>query len=47
MISLRATPLSGWSRVAKRAMDIALGSLALVALAPLMLAIAVGSYLNG
>jgi len=40
VISLRATPLMGWNRVMKRAMDIALGALALVVVAPLMLAIA-------
>jgi len=40
VISLRATPLVGWNRVMKRAMDIALGALALVLVAPLMLAIA-------
>ncbi len=40
VISLRATPLMGWNRVMKRAMDIALGALALVIAAPLMLAIA-------
>ena len=40
VISLRATPLSGWNRIAKRAMDIALGTLGLLLVAPLMLAIA-------
>ncbi len=40
VISLRATPLTGWNRVAKRAMDIVLGSIALVLAAPLMLLIA-------
>ncbi|MEW6271084.1 MAG: undecaprenyl-phosphate glucose phosphotransferase [Thermodesulfobacteriota bacterium] len=40
VISLRATPLSGWNRVAKRAMDIALGTLALILATPLMLLIA-------
>ena len=36
VISLRATPLVGWNRVAKRAMDVVLGTIALVAVAPLM-----------
>jgi len=40
VISLRATPLVGWNRVMKRAMDMALAALALVVLAPLMLVIA-------
>lgn len=40
VISLRATPLMGWNRVAKRAMDITLGTLALVIAAPLMAVIA-------
>ena len=40
VISLRATPLMGWNRVMKRAMDIGLGALALLVLAPLMLVIA-------
>jgi Undecaprenyl-phosphate glucose phosphotransferase len=40
VIGLRATPLSGWGRIAKRAMDVALASLALLLLAPLMLVIA-------
>jgi Undecaprenyl-phosphate glucose phosphotransferase len=40
VISLRATPLMGWNRVVKRAMDIGLGATALIALSPLMLLIA-------
>jgi len=40
VISLRATPLMGWNRIMKRAMDISLGSLALVVLSPLMLLLA-------
>jgi Undecaprenyl-phosphate glucose phosphotransferase len=40
VIGLRATPLAGWGRVAKRAMDVAVGSLALVVSAPLLLVIA-------
>ncbi len=40
LISLRATPLMGWSRVAKRVMDFGLALLALVILAPLMVLIA-------
>ena len=40
VISLRATPLVGWNRVAKRGMDIALGALGLLLVAPLMAVIA-------
>lgn len=40
LISLRATPLMGWSRVAKRAMDMSLALAGLVVFAPLMLLIA-------
>src|SRR5262249_2948333 len=36
VISLRATPLAGWGRVAKRAMDVALSVLALILFAPLL-----------
>jgi exopolysaccharide biosynthesis polyprenyl glycosylphosphotransferase len=39
-IHLRESPLYGWSRVLKRAMDLGLGSLALVVGAPVMLLIA-------
>ncbi len=40
VISLRATPLVGWRRVAKRAMDVVLSALALALLAPLMALVA-------
>jgi Undecaprenyl-phosphate glucose phosphotransferase len=40
VISLRATPLMGWNRIMKRAMDISIGAVALIALSPLMLLIA-------
>jgi Undecaprenyl-phosphate glucose phosphotransferase len=40
IIHLRESPLYGWNQVLKRAFDVALGAAALVALAPLMLAIA-------
>ncbi|MFM7143295.1 MAG: undecaprenyl-phosphate glucose phosphotransferase, partial [Alphaproteobacteria bacterium] len=36
VIGLRATPLAGWGRVAKRAMDVAGAALALVVLSPLL-----------
>ena len=39
-IHLRESPLYGWNRVLKRAVDLAFGTLALVAMAPLMLGIA-------
>ena len=40
VISLRATPLVGWNRVAKRAMDIVLGTVALIVAAPVMAVVA-------
>jgi len=40
LISLRATPLMGWNRVAKRTMDLCLAALVLVVVSPLMLLIA-------
>jgi Undecaprenyl-phosphate glucose phosphotransferase len=40
-IHLRESPLYGWNRVLKRGFDLVLGALALVAAAPLMLAIAI------
>lgn len=46
LISLRATPLMGWNRVAKRAMDFVLALLALVLLSPLMLLIAIAVKLS-
>ncbi|MHB1037902.1 MAG: undecaprenyl-phosphate glucose phosphotransferase [Pirellulales bacterium] len=39
-ISLRENPHSGWHRIAKRALDLALGSVALLLLAPWMLLLA-------
>ncbi len=45
-IHLRESPLYGWNRVLKRAFDLVFGGLALVAVAPLMLAIAVGLKLS-
>lgn len=39
-LSLRQNPHQGWDRWAKRTMDVVLGSLALVVLSPLMLALA-------
>jgi len=45
-LGLRQNPHYGWPRAAKRAMDLALGSLALVVLAPLMAALAVGVKLT-
>ena len=46
-IGLRQNPHYGWPRVAKRAMDLAVGGLTLVMLAPLMTALAVGVKLSG
>jgi Undecaprenyl-phosphate glucose phosphotransferase len=40
IVNLRASPLVGWNSVAKRAFDLALGTLALVLAMPLMLVIA-------
>jgi len=45
-LGLRRNPHYGWPRAAKRAMDLVLGSLALVVLAPLMAALAVGVKLS-
>lgn len=45
-LSLRQNPHFGWARVAKRSMDLALGSLALVLLAPVMVALAVAVKLS-
>jgi Undecaprenyl-phosphate glucose phosphotransferase len=45
-IHLRESPLYGWSRVLKRALDLGAGSLALVAAAPALLAIAVALRLG-
>ena len=42
-LGLRQNPHHGWPRAAKRAMDLVLGSAALVALAPLMAALAVAA----
>ncbi|MBM4266891.1 MAG: undecaprenyl-phosphate glucose phosphotransferase [Deltaproteobacteria bacterium] len=41
LISLRATPLMGWNRVAKRVMDFVLAGLALVLLSPVLALISV------
>ena len=46
-IGLRQNPHYGWPRVAKRAMDLAVGGLTLAMLAPLMTALAVGVKLSG
>jgi len=46
LISLRATPLMGWNRVAKRTMDFLLAGLALLLLSPLMLLIALAVRLS-
>ena len=46
LISLRATPLMGWNRVAKRAMDFSLALVAVVLLAPLLLLIALAVKLS-
>lgn len=40
IISLRATPLTGWNRVLKRALDVTVASIALVVLSPLFALIA-------
>lgn len=45
-LSLRQSPHYGWHRVAKRAMDLAFGSLALVIAAPLMAVLAVAIKLT-
>ncbi len=45
-LSLRENPHVGWHRVAKRTMDLVLGGLALVMLAPLMVAIAIAIKLT-
>lgn len=46
LLSLRQSPHCGWPRVAKRAMDLAIGSAALVLLSPLMAALAVAVKLS-
>ncbi|MDG2303877.1 MAG: undecaprenyl-phosphate glucose phosphotransferase [Candidatus Binatia bacterium] len=46
LISLRATPLMGWSRVAKRAMDFCLAVMVLVLLSPFLLLIAAAVRLS-
>ena len=46
-VGLRQSPHYGWPRVVKRAMDLAVGSVALVLLAPLMLALAAAIRLSG
>lgn len=47
LISLRATPLMGWNRVAKRTLDFCLAALALLLLWPVLLLIAVAVKLSG
>jgi Undecaprenyl-phosphate glucose phosphotransferase len=46
LIHLRDSPLYGWNRVAKRAFDLGLGSLVLVAAAPLMAVVALAIKLT-
>jgi len=46
-LGLRHNPHYGWPRMAKRAMDVVLGSAALVVLSPLMAALAVAIKLSG
>ena len=46
VIHLRESPLYGWNRVLKRGFDLAVGSLALVAALPAMLAVAVAVRLD-
>lgn len=46
LISLRTTPLMGWSRVAKRAMDMSLAFIGLIVFAPLMLLIGLAVKLS-
>jgi Undecaprenyl-phosphate glucose phosphotransferase len=46
LIHLRESPLSGWNRVLKRALDLAVGGLAMIALAPVMTAIALAVRLT-
>jgi exopolysaccharide biosynthesis polyprenyl glycosylphosphotransferase len=46
LIHLRESPLHGWNRVLKRALDLSLGGLVLVAAAPVMAAIAVAVRLS-
>lgn len=46
-LGLRQNPHHGWPRLAKRAMDLGLGTAALLLLAPLMAALALGVKLSG
>jgi Undecaprenyl-phosphate glucose phosphotransferase len=46
IITLQASPLDGWNSVLKRAMDIAVGGLALIFFSPLMLIVALGVKLT-
>ena len=46
LISLRATPLMGWNRLAKRSMDFVLAAAALVVLAPFLLLLAIAIRLG-
>jgi Undecaprenyl-phosphate glucose phosphotransferase len=45
-LSLRQNPHQGWNRLAKRSMDLVVGSLALVLLSPLMIALALAVKLT-
>ena len=45
-LSLRQNPHQGWNRLAKRSMDLVLGSLALLLLSPLMIALALAVKLT-
>ncbi len=45
-LSLRQNPHQGWNRLAKRSMDLVLGSLALVLLSPLLIALALAVKLT-
>jgi len=45
-LSLRQNPHQGWNRLAKRAMDLVVGSLALALLSPLMIALALAVKLT-
>jgi exopolysaccharide biosynthesis polyprenyl glycosylphosphotransferase len=47
MLRFRPTPLDGWGRVIKRAFDLVVSALLIVALSPLLLAIAIMVLLDG
>lgn len=46
LIELSPTPLSGWGRILKRIFDLVLGTLGLIILSPVMLAVAIAVKLN-